>query len=154
MSNDVRFTINSVFSGAERSRAELTVSVLEPGLYQVFGMDRTVKKLKDKFLHTSTVDDVHVICSLLEYFFRNLKEPPLTFRLSQAFMEAAGVDLDIAGGSDSVCPAFGSSPCINRNTRSLRFGRKCSSSSTAFSRQLNFFASPQGIQKALPVTNM
>ncbi|KAG9353507.1 hypothetical protein JZ751_018162 [Albula glossodonta] len=71
-----------------------------PGLYRVCGVDRTVKELKEKFLHTKTVpslskvEDVHVICSLLKDFFRNLKEPLLTFHLNQAFMEAAEIEDD------------------------------------------------------------
>ncbi|KAI1891145.1 hypothetical protein AGOR_G00161670 [Albula goreensis] len=72
----------------------------ESGLYRVCGVDRTVKELKEKFLHTKTVpslskvEDVHVICSLLKDFFRNLKEPLLTFHLNQAFMEAAEIEDD------------------------------------------------------------
>ncbi|KAJ8358545.1 hypothetical protein SKAU_G00150700 [Synaphobranchus kaupii] len=72
----------------------------EAGLYRVCGVDRTVKELKERFLHTRAVpslgrvDDVHVICSLLKDFLRNLKEPLVTFRLNQAFMEVAELDDD------------------------------------------------------------
>lgn len=68
----------------------------QPGLYRVCGVDRSVKELREKFLHTravpalSKVEDVHVICSLLKDFLRNLKEPLLTFRLNQTFMQTAG----------------------------------------------------------------
>uniref|UniRef100_A0A8C6TE70 Rac GTPase-activating protein 1 n=1 Tax=Neogobius melanostomus TaxID=47308 RepID=A0A8C6TE70_9GOBI len=68
----------------------------EAGLYRVSGADRTVKELKEKFLRNKTVpllskvDDIHAIAGLLKDFLRNLKEPLLTFRLNQPFMDAAG----------------------------------------------------------------
>lgn len=72
----------------------------EAGLYRVSGADRTIKDLKEKFLRNKTVpvlskvDDVHAITGLLKDFLRNLKEPLLTFRLNQAFMNAAEVSDD------------------------------------------------------------
>ncbi|KAJ8416304.1 hypothetical protein AAFF_G00383260 [Aldrovandia affinis] len=90
-----------------------------PGL--LCGVDRTVKELKEKFLYTrmvpllSTMDDVHVICSLLKDFFRNLKEPLLTFRLNQAFMEAA----EIGDDDNSVAMMYqtvSELPSANRDT--------------------------------------
>uniref|UniRef100_A0A3B4BGF4 Rac GTPase-activating protein 1 n=1 Tax=Periophthalmus magnuspinnatus TaxID=409849 RepID=A0A3B4BGF4_9GOBI len=72
----------------------------EPGLYRVSGADRTVKELKEKFLRSKTVpvlskvDDIHAITGLLKDFLRNLKEPLLTFRLNQPFMDAAEVSDD------------------------------------------------------------
>ncbi|XP_064160894.1 rac GTPase-activating protein 1-like [Anguilla rostrata] len=72
----------------------------EPGLYRVCGLDRAVKELKEKFLHARAapslgkVEDVHVVCSLLKDFLRNLREPLLTFRLNQAFMDVAELDDD------------------------------------------------------------
>uniref|UniRef100_A0A8C6TFB6 Rac GTPase-activating protein 1 n=1 Tax=Neogobius melanostomus TaxID=47308 RepID=A0A8C6TFB6_9GOBI len=72
----------------------------EAGLYRVSGADRTVKELKEKFLRNKTVpllskvDDIHAIAGLLKDFLRNLKEPLLTFRLNQPFMDAAAVSDD------------------------------------------------------------
>ncbi|KAJ0064834.1 hypothetical protein NL108_016402, partial [Boleophthalmus pectinirostris] len=72
----------------------------EAGLYRVSGADRVVKELKEKFLRNKTVpvlskvDDIHAITGLLKDFLRNLKEPLLTFRLNQPFMDAAEVSDD------------------------------------------------------------
>uniref|UniRef100_A0A8C5GYH8 Rac GTPase-activating protein 1 n=1 Tax=Gouania willdenowi TaxID=441366 RepID=A0A8C5GYH8_GOUWI len=72
----------------------------EAGLYRLSGSDRVVKELKEKFLRSKTVpvlskvDDIHCVTGLLKDFLRNLKEPLLTFRLNQAFMDAAEVGDD------------------------------------------------------------
>ena len=36
------------------------------------------------------VDDIHVVCGCLKDFFRNLKEPLVTFALWHDFVKAAG----------------------------------------------------------------
>lgn len=72
----------------------------ETGLYRLSGSDRTIKELKEKFLRgksvpmLSKVDDIHAITGLLKDFLRSLKEPLLTFRLNQPFMDAAEVSDD------------------------------------------------------------
>ena len=55
-----------------------------------------VKEVKEKLLkgkgypNLSKIDDIHVICSVLKDFLRNLKEPLLTYTLHGAFTLAAG----------------------------------------------------------------
>lgn len=71
----------------------------QTGLYRLSGSDRTIKELKEKFLRGKTVpmlskvDDIHAITGLLKDFLRSLKEPLLTFRLNQPFMDAAGTHM-------------------------------------------------------------
>nr|BAE38561.1 unnamed protein product [Mus musculus] len=93
----------------------------EAGLYRISGCDRTVKELKEKFLKVKTVpllskvDDIHVICSLLKDFLRNLKEPLLTFWLSKAFMEAAEIT-DEDNSTAAMYQAVSELPQANRDT--------------------------------------
>ncbi|XP_021073009.1 rac GTPase-activating protein 1 isoform X1 [Mus pahari] len=93
----------------------------EAGLYRISGCDRTVKELKEKFLKVKTVpllskvDDIHVICSLLKDFLRNLKEPLLTFWLSKAFMEAAEIT-DEDNSTAAMYQAISELPQANRDT--------------------------------------
>ncbi|KAM4610624.1 rac GTPase-activating protein 1 [Polymixia lowei] len=91
------------------------------GLYRLSGADRTVKELKEKFLRGKTVpllskvEDIHAITGLLKDFLRNLKEPLLTFRLNQAFMEAA----EIADDDNSIAQIYqtiSDLPQANRDT--------------------------------------
>ncbi|XP_063070806.1 rac GTPase-activating protein 1 [Engraulis encrasicolus] len=69
----------------------------ERGIYRVPGAERMVKELKESYLagkgplQLSKVADVHVICGLLKDFLRKLKEPLLTFRLHEKFMEASEI---------------------------------------------------------------
>lgn len=93
----------------------------EAGLYRVSGADRTVKELKEKFLRNKTVpvlskvDDIHAITGLLKDFLRNLKEPLLTFRLNQPFMEAAEVP-DDDNSIAMMYQTIGDLPQPNRDT--------------------------------------
>ncbi|XP_072305337.1 rac GTPase-activating protein 1 [Eucyclogobius newberryi] len=93
----------------------------EPGLYRVSGADRTVKELKEKFLRSKTVpvlskvDDIHAIAGLLKDFLRNLKEPLLTFRLNQPFMNAAEVS-DDDNSIALMYQTIGDLPQPNRDT--------------------------------------
>lgn len=93
----------------------------EPGLYRVSGADRTVKELKEKFLKNkmvpvlSKVDDIHAITGLLKDFLRNLKEPLLTFRLNQPFMDAAEVS-DDDNSIALIYQTIGDLPQPNRDT--------------------------------------
>lgn len=93
----------------------------EAGLYRVSGADRTVKELKEKFLRNKTVpvlskvDDIHAITGLLKDFLRNLKEPLLTFRLNQPFMDAA----ELSDDDNSIALMYqtiGDLPQPNRDT--------------------------------------
>ncbi|KAK7884933.1 hypothetical protein WMY93_028056 [Mugilogobius chulae] len=93
----------------------------EAGLYRVSGADRVVKDLKEKFLRSKTVpvlskvDDIHAITGLLKDFLRNLKEPLLTFRLNQPFMDAA----EISDDDNSIALMYqtiGNLPQPNRDT--------------------------------------
>ncbi|KAG3270618.1 RACGAP1-containing [Ictidomys tridecemlineatus] len=91
----------------------------------ISGCERTVKELKEKFLRVLflvktvplliKVDDIHAICSLLKDFFRNLKEPLLTFKLNKAFMEAAEIT-DEDNGIAATYQAVGELPQANRDT--------------------------------------
>lgn len=55
-----------------------------------------MKELRETFLQGKTplmlekVQDIHVVCGFLKDFLRKLKEPLITFRLHQRFMEASG----------------------------------------------------------------
>lgn len=55
-----------------------------------------MKALRETFLQGKTplllekVQDIHVVCGFLKDFLRKLKEPLITFRLHQRFMEASG----------------------------------------------------------------
>lgn len=67
----------------------------EPGLYRVSGSEREYKDLKERFLkgrgipNLSNVDDIHVVTGCLKLFLRDLKEPLLTYRLWNNFVNAA-----------------------------------------------------------------
>lgn len=93
----------------------------ETGLYRLSGSDRTVKELKEKFLRNKTVpllskvDDIHAITGLLKDFLRNLKEPLLTFRLNQPFMDAAEVS-DDDNSFALMYQTIGDLPQPNRDT--------------------------------------
>ncbi|NXH17654.1 RGAP1 protein, partial [Bucco capensis] len=93
----------------------------ETGLYRISGCDKRVRELKDKLLRAkslpllSKVDDIHVICSLLKDFLRNLKEPLLTFRLNKTFMEAAEIP-DEDNSIAALYQAIGELPQANRDT--------------------------------------
>lgn len=93
----------------------------EAGLYRLSGADRTVKELKEKFLKSKTVpvlskvDDIHAITGLLKDFLRNLKEPLLTFRLIQPFMDAAEVS-DDDNSIALMYQTIGDLPQPNRDT--------------------------------------
>uniref|UniRef100_A0A8D0C985 Rac GTPase-activating protein 1 n=1 Tax=Salvator merianae TaxID=96440 RepID=A0A8D0C985_SALMN len=93
----------------------------ETGLYRISGCDRTVKDLKEKFLRGKTVpllskvEDIHAVCGLLKDFFRNLKEPLLTFRLNKTFMEAAEI-MDEDNSIAAMYQAVGELPQANRDT--------------------------------------
>ncbi|NXI38900.1 RGAP1 protein, partial [Galbula dea] len=93
----------------------------ETGLYRISGCDKTVRELKEKLVRTKTlpllskVEDIHVVCSLLKDFLRNLKEPLLTFRLNKAFMEAAEI-LDEDNSLAAMYQAVGDLPQANRDT--------------------------------------
>lgn len=69
---------------------------IQKGLYRVPGGERLVKALRETFLQGKTplllekVQDIHVVCGFLKDFLRKLKEPLITFRLHQRFMEASG----------------------------------------------------------------
>lgn len=69
---------------------------VQKGLYRVPGGERLVKELRETFLQGKTplmlekVQDIHVVCGFLKDFLRKLKEPLITFRLHQKFMEASG----------------------------------------------------------------
>lgn len=71
--------------------------LIQKGLYRVPGGERVMKELRQCFLQGKTppmldkVQDIHVVCGLLKDFLRKLKEPLITFRLHQKFMEASGV---------------------------------------------------------------
>lgn len=55
-----------------------------------------MKELRQRFLQGKAppmldkVQDIHVVCGLLKDFLRKLREPLITFRLHQKFMEASG----------------------------------------------------------------
>ncbi|KAF7246993.1 Rac GTPase-activating protein 1 [Varanus komodoensis] len=93
----------------------------ETGLYRISGCDRTVKDLKEKFLRGKTVpllskvEDIHAVCSLLKDFFRNLKEPLLTFRLNKTFMEAAEI-VDEDNSVAAMYQTLTELPQANRDT--------------------------------------
>ena len=56
-----------------------------------------VKELKERLLKAKgnpsfleSVQDINVVCGVLKDFLRGLREPLLTFRMHNAFMQAAG----------------------------------------------------------------
>lgn len=70
--------------------------LIQRGVYRVPGGERLLKELRETFLQGKTplmlekVQDIHVVCGFLKDFLRKLKEPLITFRLHQRFMEASG----------------------------------------------------------------
>lgn len=67
----------------------------EVGIYRVPGSEREVRELKDNFLrgkgfpNLSRIADIHVVCGTIKLFLRMLKEPLVTYRLWNAFVQAA-----------------------------------------------------------------
>lgn len=59
--------------------------------------DKMIKELKERLLKAKgnpsfleNVQDINVVCGVLKDFLRNLRESLLTFRMHNAFMQAAG----------------------------------------------------------------
>eukprot|EP00066_Takifugu_rubripes_P026739 XP_011616005.1 PREDICTED: rac GTPase-activating protein 1-like [Takifugu rubripes] len=93
----------------------------EKGLYRVPGGERLMKELRQRFLQGKTppmlekVQDIHVVCGLLKDFLRKLKEPLITFRLHQRFMEAS--ELTCGDHRTSILYQLVSAlPNVNRDT--------------------------------------
>uniref|UniRef100_A0A665VCK9 Si:ch1073-416j23.1 n=2 Tax=Echeneis naucrates TaxID=173247 RepID=A0A665VCK9_ECHNA len=91
----------------------------ERGIYRVPGGERLVKDLRDRFvqgkpLMLSRVQDVHVLCGLLKDFLRRLKEPLITFRMHQTFMEVS--ELTDEESSVVLSQVVSKLPKVNRDT--------------------------------------
>ncbi|XP_070585051.1 rac GTPase-activating protein 1-like isoform X2 [Erythrolamprus reginae] len=91
-------------------------------LYRVPGAEPLVREWKYKLLAAQgalppfdLVDDVHVICSILKDFLRNLKEPLVTFFLHSAFLKAAEI-LDESACHTELCRIVKKLPVTNRDT--------------------------------------
>ncbi|KAM9323022.1 rac GTPase-activating protein 1 [Pholidichthys leucotaenia] len=95
--------------------------LLEKGLYRVPGSERLVKELRERFLQgkpallLSKIHDIHVVCGLLKDFLRRLKEPLITFKLHQTFMEASLLPNE-DNSSTILCQAIADLPKANRDT--------------------------------------
>uniref|UniRef100_A0A8C5DAV3 Rac GTPase activating protein 1 n=1 Tax=Gouania willdenowi TaxID=441366 RepID=A0A8C5DAV3_GOUWI len=93
----------------------------EAGLYRLSGSYVQVKDLKEEFLLTnmvpvlSEVENINTVTGLLKDFLRNLKEPLLTFRLTQAFMDAAEVS-DEENSFSLLYQSISDLPKANRDT--------------------------------------
>ncbi|XP_032222400.1 rac GTPase-activating protein 1 isoform X2 [Nematostella vectensis] len=92
----------------------------EVGLYRVPGAERSIKELKDKFLHGKTQNlhetiDIHVVCGVLKDFLRNLAEPLVTYHLWGAFVNAANKD-DDQDSFSAMYQAVSELPQANRDT--------------------------------------
>uniref|UniRef100_A0A8C5GK59 Rac GTPase activating protein 1 n=1 Tax=Gouania willdenowi TaxID=441366 RepID=A0A8C5GK59_GOUWI len=93
----------------------------EAGLYRLSGSYVQVKDLKEEFLLTnmvpvlSEVKNINTVTGLLKDFLRNLKEPLLTFRLTQAFMDAAEVS-DEENSFSLLYQSISDLPKANRDT--------------------------------------
>ncbi|XP_034289633.1 rac GTPase-activating protein 1-like isoform X1 [Pantherophis guttatus] len=94
----------------------------EAGLYRVPGAEPLVREWKYKLLSAQgalpsldLVTDVHVICSILKDFLRNLKEPLVTFCLHSAFLQAAEI-LDESACHTELCRVVMKLPLTNRDT--------------------------------------
>uniref|UniRef100_A0A3Q2G233 Si:ch1073-416j23.1 n=1 Tax=Cyprinodon variegatus TaxID=28743 RepID=A0A3Q2G233_CYPVA len=90
-------------------------------LYRVPGGERPLRDLREQIrrgkpsLMLHKVHDIHVVCGLLKDFLRRLKEPLITFRLHQTFMEASG-KMDEDNGSAVLYRAISELPKVNRDT--------------------------------------
>ena len=75
----------------------VTLGLGEVGIYRVPGSEREVKELKEKFMkgkgtpNLAHVIDIHVVCGCLKDFLRGLKEPLVTYRLWNQFVNSAGM---------------------------------------------------------------
>ncbi|XP_030642962.1 rac GTPase-activating protein 1 [Chanos chanos] len=93
----------------------------EKGIYRVPGGERLVKELRERYvsgkgqLMLRKVDDIHVVCGLLKDFLRKLKEPLITFRLHQKFMDASEI-LDDEQSSAMMFQAVAALPQPNKDT--------------------------------------
>ena len=63
----------------------------------------------------SKIDDIHVICSVLKDFLRNLKEPLLTYTLHGAFTLAADMENDEEALAQCL-QAIAQLPTANKDT--------------------------------------
>ena len=64
--------------------------------------DKMVKELKERLLKAKGnpsflegVQDINVVCGVLKDFLRCLREPLLTFKMHNAFLQAAGMEREI-----------------------------------------------------------
>ncbi|XP_023677654.2 rac GTPase-activating protein 1 isoform X1 [Paramormyrops kingsleyae] len=93
----------------------------ERGIYRVPGGERLVKELREKYLlgkgplALSKVDEIHAVCGLLKDFLRKLKEPLVTFKLHQTFIDACDID-DEDNSTAAIFQAVGDLPQANRDT--------------------------------------
>lgn len=94
----------------------------EVGIYRVPGSDKMIKELKERLLKAKgnpsfleNVQDINVVCGVLKDFLRNLREPLLTFRMHNAFMQAAGSDTE-ENGLASTLEAIAELPSANKDT--------------------------------------
>lgn len=65
-------------------------------LISTLSSDKLIKEAKERLLRVKgnpgleKVADINVLCGVIKDFLRNLREPLLTFRMHNAFMQATG----------------------------------------------------------------
>ncbi|XP_063071062.1 rac GTPase-activating protein 1-like isoform X1 [Engraulis encrasicolus] len=94
----------------------------ETGLYRISGSERVVRDLKERFVRGNgavpplgRVEDIHAVTGFLKDFFRNLKEPLVTYRLNRAFMQAAEIG-DEDNSIAAMYQTISELPQANRDT--------------------------------------
>eukprot|EP00731_Ephydatia_muelleri_P009340 Em0004g1678a len=97
-------------------------ALADVGIYRVPGSDKMVKELKERLLKAKgnpsfleSVQDINVVCGVLKDFLRGLREPLLTFRMHNAFMQAAESDTE-ENGLASTLEAIAELPPANKDT--------------------------------------
>ncbi|XP_064613824.1 rac GTPase-activating protein 1-like isoform X2 [Liolophura sinensis] len=92
----------------------------EVGIYRVPGSTKQVRELKEKFLkgkvpNLSHVDDINVVCGCVKDFLLKLKEPLITYRMWQEFVDAA-TDPHFEHDRSRLCIAVKNLPPANKDT--------------------------------------